>query len=127
MKRLLFLTALGFVLTNSVVASHLMGGEITWKCQPNGMFVFTMTLYRDCNGIPLPITPAINTLTLQSNSPVGDIFLNFVDTNDVSPVCNPSINEPHLYCGTADGDDTGSIQEHIYQSNPIAIIGVPPP
>jgi hypothetical protein len=28
-----------------------MGGEITWDCVGGGQYVFTMKLYRDCNGI----------------------------------------------------------------------------
>ena len=36
-------------------ASHLLGGEITWQCLtsgPNqGEYIFTMKLYRDCDGI----------------------------------------------------------------------------
>ena len=29
-------------------ASHLLGGEIIWRCKPNGKYQFTLVLYRDC-------------------------------------------------------------------------------
>src|SRR5690554_6192983 len=29
-------------------ASHVMGGEVSWKCLNNGQYVFYMTIYRDC-------------------------------------------------------------------------------
>ena len=35
-------------------ASHLLGGEIVWKCKPNGKYQFTLVVYRDCGGISLP-------------------------------------------------------------------------
>jgi hypothetical protein len=54
--------------------------------------------------------------------------LNFVDTNDISPVCENNPNEPHLNCdnGIIGGSDTGIVQEFIYQSSPIALPSVPP-
>jgi len=33
-------------------ASHILGGEITYRCLGNGLFEFTIKVYRDCNGIP---------------------------------------------------------------------------
>ena len=54
MKRILLLLLLFFSSYN-IQASHLMGGEITWKCiksGPNaGSYVFEVTVYRDCRGI----------------------------------------------------------------------------
>src|SRR6188768_3511562 len=98
MKRLLFLASLAMLLmAQSSFASHLMGGEITWKCQPDGRFVFYMSVYRDCNGIP----GSFFTQTLNSNSPAANIQMFFLDTNDVSPVCKNDINEPHLICDQA--------------------------
>ena len=37
-------------------ATHLLGGEIVWKCKPNGKYQFTLVLYRECGGISLPTT-----------------------------------------------------------------------
>jgi len=123
MKRLLFLAFFAvLVLTQASQASHLMGGEITWKCQPDGKFVFYMSIYRDCNGVDGPFF----TQTLNSNSPANNIPMLFVDTNDVSPTCNPDINQPHLFCDQAAGFDTGSIQEFLFKSDPVIINGVPP-
>ena len=124
MKRTLFLSLFAMLLAaQSSFASHLMGGEITWKCQPDGRFVFYMAVYRDCNGIP----GSFATQTLNSNSPAANIPMLFIDTNDASPVCNGDINEPHLYCDQAvlGGTDTGSIQEFLYRSNPVTLNGVP--
>jgi len=111
-------------------SDHLFGGEISWKCLPSsvpnaGKFVFQMKIYRDCNGIP----GIFGSVTLNTTVPgVNSINLDFVDTNDVSPVCENNINEPHLICDNAviGGTDTGAVQEFIYQSNPVSLPGVPP-
>ena len=47
--KLLFLLII--IGTSDVVASHYMGGEITWQCLANGNFRFIMKLYRECNGV----------------------------------------------------------------------------
>jgi hypothetical protein len=104
------------------LASHLMGGEITWQCQANGQFLFTLKLYRDCNGIPGYFT----TQTMNSNSPAGSIPMYFTDTNDISPVCNSDTLQPHLFCATASGFDTGAVEEFIYHSHPVTLNGIPP-
>ncbi len=100
-----------------------MGGEITWKCLPNGQFQFTMKFYRDCNGISGPAS-----VTLQTNHPVGNIPCNKIAQNDISP-------DGILYNGTgtcatcAQGGTPaipGLVEEFIYQSAPITLAGVPP-
>jgi hypothetical protein len=82
-----------------------------------------MKIYRDCNGVPL-----IGPYDLTSNSPLSVILMHAVDTNEISPVCNPDPTEPHLYCDSIQPGfvDTGAAQEYIFQSNPVMISGVPP-
>jgi len=110
-------------LANAVWASHIMGGELTWECQSNGQLVFTMKLYRDCNGV----TGALfNAQTITSNSPLGNFLVYFSDTNDISPVCANTPSEPHIFCASAAGFDTGAVEEYIYHSNPLTLSGVPP-
>jgi hypothetical protein len=99
-------------------SSHLMGGEITWECQTNGSFKFTMKVYRDCNGIAF--NPNNNSLTVFNHPSVTSISLFHVVTNDISPQgpgCFP--------CG-APGANPGETQEFILQSNDVFLSGVPP-
>jgi hypothetical protein len=102
-------------------ASHMLGGEITWSCQPNGQFVFTMKLFRDCNGIQVS-----GPYNLATNHPLGTIPMHPVDTVEITPACNPDPGLPHISCATATGTDTGATQMFIFQSNPITLTGVPP-
>jgi len=55
MKKLLLTLALG-LFTFQANASHLLGGEIIWKCKPNGKYQFSLVVYRDCGGANLPQT-----------------------------------------------------------------------
>ena len=65
MKRLIlvFIVSLTFFNAN---ATHIMGGEITWQCikdhlDPDlGKYIFTMKLYRDCEGISAPSYHSLN-------------------------------------------------------------------
>ncbi|HEU4719317.1 MAG TPA: T9SS type B sorting domain-containing protein, partial [Bacteroidia bacterium] len=104
-------------------ASHLMGGEITWACQGNGQFVFNMKLYRDCNGIPGPLSAALD---VYNNPNVSSITMNLVSQTDISPQCN-SIG-PSITCANASSTNPlpGAVEEYIYASNPITLSGVPP-
>ena len=56
MKRILLLLLLAFTCYN-IQATHLMGGEITWKCIKSGAnagsYVFEVKVYRDCQGVAI--------------------------------------------------------------------------
>ncbi len=111
-------------------ASHLMGGEITWECQGNGQYIFKLKFYRDCNGIN---TPATVTISVINHPSVQTITLNLVSQTDISPSCNSA--GPTISCTSAESQSgwptssspvAGAVQESVFQSNPIALSGVPP-
>jgi hypothetical protein len=97
-------------------ASHLFGGEITWVCTGNGQYVFTLKVYRDCNGIPFVPVAGIN---VYGHPTVCTIPLNpaFTVITDISPQQCPN------NCNTG---GAGTIQEIIQVSDPITLAGVPP-
>lgn len=92
----------------STQASHLVGGEITWETTPNGQYIFTLTLYRDCSGINLPTTPQI------INGPNGNISCSYIASLSGSVAPDPSGNNPCL------------LERGIYRSVPYTLVGVPP-
>ena len=57
MKKPILLLLLCIISFTQSRASHLEGGEITWECiksgPTQGMYIFTMKVYRDCNGVNL--------------------------------------------------------------------------
>lgn len=87
MKRILLLIVAAFVLqTGEMKASHVLGGEISWQWMGGDTFVFTATLYRDCNGIPYSATP------IDINSSCGKSSLTTTISSglDITPVCKKS-------------------------------------
>ncbi len=114
-KHLLFLLAALVTMGSKVEASHLMGGEITWECQPNGQYIFTLRVYRDCNGIPGSSSAQTINIWNYSSLP-NTILCNFIGQTDISPPCGFDCNSPQA----------GAAEEFLYISDPVTLVGVPP-
>ena len=126
-KKILF-AILAFFCFVSVEASHLMGGEITWECMQSGptqgMYIFQLKVYRDCNGIS--ITPTTQTLIVHNHPSIFNINLTILPNSptDISPSCDPiNSGNPQLSCL---GGGQGAVEEYVYVSLPIVLPGVPP-
>ena len=129
MKKTLILLCLCVLFTNAK-ASHLMGGEITWECIKSGLnsgsFVFTLKVYRDCQGIPLSTNVS---LTVHNNPSISFIPLNYISATDISPSCD-TVNgvNTQFSCGGNNsqlGNGNGAVEEHIFISDTIRILGTP--
>jgi gliding motility-associated-like protein len=118
LKKLLLLLLCGTFMISAGLASHMMGGEITWQCQANGSFKFTMKIYRDCNGVPF--FPNGNSLTVFNHPTVTSIPLFHVLTTDISP------QGPDCFPCGAPGANLGETEEYIMESNDVFLSGVPP-
>ncbi|WP_343631270.1 gliding motility-associated C-terminal domain-containing protein [Fluviicola sp.] len=107
-------------------ATHVMGGEITWKCTGNG-YVFQLVFYRDCNGVD--VNPVSENLSVWNHSSVTSIPVLFVSRTDISPNCTQVPGSPNpLACGSGanGGNGVGAVEKIIYRSNPVILSGVPP-
>ena len=118
----IFLLAMFF--GTSSFATHIMGGEITWECLNNGQYVFTLKVYRDCNGINYNT----NNLALEVHDypSAGNITLipvSFFSVEDITPSCEGS---PCATLQRSDPDIAGAIEEYILRSAPVTLNGVPP-
>ena len=107
-------------------SSHLMGGEITWECLKTGpdagKYIFTMKVYRDCSGIS--VSTITQVIQVWNHPTVTGIDVDFILQQDVSPLCDPSSSgNPQLDCASG---DPGSVEEYIFQSQPVSLPGVPP-
>ena len=67
-----------FSSTLSVNATHLLGGEISYRCLGNGNFRFRVVVFRDCSGIPF------NQTNLNLSGPVG-VNCALIAAYDVTP------------------------------------------
>ena len=113
--RSLLLLFLSFFAAFSMNASHLWGGDITWECQGNGTYVFQLTLYRDCLGIPLPTT------TQNIDGPNGPITCSFVNSQEVLLPC---FDPNQFNCSST--SIAGPVERYVYKSAPVSLSGVPP-
>ncbi len=125
MKKLMLLFLL--VMFHSIGhSSHVLGGELTWKCQGTS-YVFTLTFYRDCNGAD--VNTISEEIRVWNHPTLTSIVLPFIERVDISPTCSPVVGSPTpLDCGSGanNGNGIGAIEKIVYRSSPIAISGVPP-
>ncbi len=94
--------------SNEAKASHAMGADITYRCLGNNQYEVTMSFYRDCSGIPAPLT-----MDLQIDNTCGfnaiTIFLNPTpgSPTQISPLCPSALS-------TCNGGSFTGIEEWIY-------------
>lgn len=118
MKTLILIGFNLFCLNTILMATHLIGGEITWTCAGNGAFIFKVKLYRDCNGINAP-----QWVNLATNAPASGGIINcaYISNNDLSP------NGPGCPTCLNPAGSSSAVEEYIYESAPVVLNGVPPP
>ena len=114
-----------------VNATHLMGGEITWQCvkdplSPNvGDYIFTMKLYRDCDGITLSQF-AQDVQVWENGVNIMNISCDFISNTDISPACDAVNSFPNAQLDCYGMNPAGAVEEYLYQSLPVQLIGTPP-
>jgi hypothetical protein len=124
--KLIFLIFLLLALPYNLLASHIMGGEITWRCQ-GGNYVFELVVYRDCNGAE--VNTISENIKVWNHASISNIVVQFLSRTDISPTCTQVSGSPSpLACGTGPnaGNGIGAIEQIIYQSDPITLLGIPP-
>ncbi len=131
MKRCLLILLILSVFSGTSSATHLMGGEITWECVKTGpdagKYIFTVKVYRDCQGVPIDTLMFLEAHNIPS---LTSINLIYVGANDLSPSCD-TIDSPNtaFSCGGVNlgyaGNGVGAVEEHIYKSEAIIIPGSP--
>lgn len=123
-----FFTALliSFLPIKKAKATHIMGGEITWTCQGNGSYIFELIVYRDCNGFDISV--GAENIRVWNHPTITNINVNFVERNDLSPVCTEVAGGPTAFAcgaGSSGGNGSGAIERAVYRSNPIVLTGNP--
>ena len=131
MKKFLIFIISCFIFSFNSYSTHLMGGEITWKCiksgNKSGFYVFEVKVYRDCQGVAIATTMNLQTHNIPNMS---SIPLNWIEATDISPTCD-TINGPNdpFSCNGQNiqysTNDAGAVEEHIYRSDTIRLIGTP--
>jgi gliding motility-associated-like protein len=124
MKRFLLsvnILILTIFLQNFCFASHLSGGDITYTCIGPNQYEITFKLYRDCSGITVPTTIAINfsntcglanpaTLNVTLRNPSTGVVCTAPCATEVSQLCPSQVPNSTCNGGTLPG-----MQEYIYK------------
>ncbi|WP_421750584.1 T9SS type A sorting domain-containing protein [Croceimicrobium sp.] len=100
----------------NINAAHILGGEITWECANDSMYIFTLVIYRDCAG------PVLPTGSQFIQGPAGTIMCNFVPA--LSGDITPGNGGPA--CLSCAAGDYGAIEMGVYRSSPLSLSGTPP-
>jgi gliding motility-associated-like protein len=128
MKKYLLIFVLFICVNFSALASHFMGGEITWECNTDplsadyGKYTFFLKIYQDCDGIDF--SQVSENLTVHNNPGLTSITLNFLTTNDISP-SGVSGSSTCYDCNTQPNGQFGAVKEWIYSSGAIVLNGTP--
>ena len=133
--RKIFILCLALISFNFTYATHMLGGEITWKCikdslSPDfGKYIFQMKVYGDCSGNEYLLEVDMNLVIWDHPNyvaPNNTVLLVYdpILSQDISPVCNPAFSTLQLDCASS---DPNSVKEFIYESGPVSLPGVPPP
>lgn len=104
----LFTIALVFI-SLQVSASHMMGGDVSYRCISPGKFHITAKIYRDCRGIPFNGPSA--TLSASGCSSMG-LSLTRTSIKDITPNCVSS-SRPCNPSNTTVGSE--GVEEHTYE------------
>ena len=126
MFRVIFLLSIVLFCQNAF-ASHVMGGEISYKHLGGTNYQFELIFYRDCNGAD--VNAVSENLRVWNHPTLSTIPVIFVQRTDLSPSCTPISGGPGpLLCGTGNngGNGIGAIEKVIYRSAPILLNGTPP-
>ena len=126
MFRVIFLLSIVLFCQNAF-ASHVMGGEISYKHLGGTNYQFELVFYRDCNGAD--VNPVSEQLKVWNHPSLSSITVNFVSRQDISPTCSPVAGSPGpLLCGTGSngGNGQGAVEKVLYRSAAISLTGIPP-
>lgn len=109
MKRYLQVLLILFLFQTQAKASHVMGGEITYRYLGGLKYEITVKFYRDCRGIPLS-SPSCSMVGNGDTSKRKSLSLTLISIRDVSNYCKKSSNP----CYPKNTSSALGIEEHLY-------------
>ncbi len=104
---LFFLMFLGGA--SSLRATHVMGADLTYVCIGGNEYEFTLTLYRDCDGV-LPLTAFNININSASCGISAVAVVSQVSMLEISPVCAALVTNSSCSGGPFPG-----VQQYIYK------------
>lgn len=105
-RSFLVFVAATFLCIHGIQATHVVGGEITYRCEGPNQYTISLSLIRDCYGISLP-----SSTNIQYSSPScagGSLLLSRTSVQEVSSVC-PSTST------SCNGGPLSGYEQHTYE------------
>jgi gliding motility-associated-like protein len=100
-SKIILLLSLFCALQNSLKATHIVGGEMTYRCLGNDQYEITLQVFRDCyTGIP-PFDPVAWVAVYDTSWVLNDILkMDFKGIDDTLPIIlsNPCLVAPPDVC-----------------------------
>ncbi len=106
---ILFCGALTFVFTQQLKASHAAGADISYICNGGNSYTFSLSFYRDCDGISAPTSETL-TITSASCGQTLTVSMTQVSSQEVSPLCPAQIGN-----STCNGGSLPGIEQYVYE------------
>jgi gliding motility-associated-like protein len=101
MKNFILAFLLTFSFSYSAFGAHIIGGVITYECLDNGLYEFTMKVYRDCagGGAGFDFGAAVSIYKGNSQVPLATLFTSPQTITDVDPdISDPCLIVPPGVC-----------------------------
>ncbi|MCZ2356165.1 MAG: gliding motility-associated C-terminal domain-containing protein [Bacteroidia bacterium] len=96
-------------LNQKIIASHAVGGDITYECLGGNQYRIRVTFYRDCQGVSAPpnVSVVIKSASLGVNR---SIICNPIPGTgiEIAPTCTSAVS-------TCNGGTVPGVQEYIYE------------
>lgn len=116
MKTIKHLLLLFFILfsTIEISASHMMGGDISYKWLGGKKYEFTFRIFRDCRGIAID-TLIINAYGLNNGTANVSMPLRAtrISITDINLMCNDTLTKP---CNPQNTQANEGVEEHVFIS-----------
>lgn len=107
--KLLLSLSLIIVLAGNLSATHVQGGDLTYRCLGGNQYEITLALYRDCAGVAAPTTVSINYKSVSCGINQNVTMNRIAGTGiEVTPICTSLITQ----CA---GGTYPGVQEYIYR------------
>ena len=101
--KLIFFFLFLFLLPGRSFASHLVGGEITWRQLGVDTYLVNIVIYRDCTGIPLS-DQDVTVTDCKGNGYTLSTSAKKISAKDITPVCKTSCTQ----CGKTPNQSPGN-------------------
>lgn len=114
--KLLLFFALFIHIAGNLKATHVQGGDLTYRCLGGNQYEITLSLYRDCAGVAAPTTVSINYKSTSCGINQNVTLNKIAGTGiEVTPICTSLVTQ----CA---GGTYPGVQEYIYRG----IVTLPP-